>query len=796
MKRISLIVTLVLALSFVIVLCACGRHNEERFRTPTLSFSPPGEIANAIITGLQAELIISGVGTYPMTVNPDNSASCYITAIPEGSHKFTITYFVMEAPTKVILAQGSSDVTIVAGQNSNVLISTFDMSMDDDGDGVSNVLEIINGTDPEKSDQPNWLSAPSDIVITGGSVYNQTNGTAQLADTGQTLTCSSNGTSCGFTTTVSGSGSSPRNCNLNFTAPIPAGTCNLRIMATDNGTPALSIGQTISITIRNHAPTWQTAPSNITITSGSTYNQTDGAATDIDTGQTLACSGNGTSCGFAIIVNGSGLPANCNISFTAISPTQICSLRVNVVDNDSPAMSVGQTISITIVGNLMPTWSIVPSNIMITGGSVYNQNSGVATDVDTGQILTCSGVTTCGFTVTVNGSGLPANCNINFTAPVPAGTCNLRIAATDNGSPAMSVGSLISITIRNHVPTWLTTPSNITITIGSTYNQTNGVATDLDTTQTLTCSSKGTSCGFAIAVTGSGIPPRNCNVSFTAPSSPQACDLRVMAADNGSPFLTVGQTIIINLPSAVPFVSISAGCFNMGDSSDACSYSADECPVHNVCLSAFQINRHIVTVGEYKTCVTAGVCTVPASLASYTRAQYYNEPSGAYNNYPVIFVNWNQASAYCSWVGGRLPTEAEFEYAARGGLSGKRYPWGDTISCANANYGRYSSGYPCYNYGGLANDTSPVEYYAANGYGLYDMAGNVNEWVNDWYSDTYYSVSPTNNPPGPTSGTVRVLRGSDWAYSLTLDMRVSNRDYDDPAFGDYSIVGFRCAQTP
>jgi|GEM_PF-879940 len=410
-----------------------------------------------------------------------------------------------------------------------------------------------NGGGGSINNKPAWQVTPANITISGGSIYSQTNGTAQDADASQTLACSNNGASCGFAVTVSGSGASPRNCNVGFTAPVTVQSCNLRITATDNGSPALSVGQTISITVKNNAPTWQTAPTDITITGGSAYNQADGAAQDVNTDQTLTCSSNGTSCGFSVTVGGaSANPQNCNVSFTAPAPAQTCNLRITVTDNGSPAASVGATISITIK-NHAPTWSTSPSNITITGGSTYNQTNGVTTDVDTGQTLTCSNNgTSCGFAITVSGSGLPANCNINFTASVPAGTCNLRIAATDNGSPAASVGATISITTKNHTPTWQTAPANVTITGGSTYNQTNGIAQDVDTGQTLTCSNNGTSCGFSITVSGSGASPRNCNVSFTAPVPAQTCNLRVAASDNGSPSLSVGSTISITVKNHAP----------------------------------------------------------------------------------------------------------------------------------------------------------------------------------------------------------------------------------------------------
>jgi len=305
--------------------------------------------------------------------------------------------------------------------------------------------------------------------------------------------------------------------------------------------------------ITNHTPTWQTVPSNITITAGSIYNQYDGEAIDeVDTRQSLACSKSATSCGFAVSASGSGSnPQNCTINFTAPATAQTCNLRVMATDNGSPPLSVGQTISITVNSNAV-IWTTTPSNITITAGSVYNQTNGVAMSSNAGQTLTCSNNgASCGFGVTVSGSGAnPQSCNVNFTAPASPQRCSLRIMASNNGLPAATVGQTISIAVNtasNHFPTWSEAPSNIKIRVGSTYNQTNGVATDVDAGLTLACSSNGASCGFGVTVSGSGANPQNCNVSFTAPSSQQTCNLRVQAANNGSPSLTVGQTISITI---------------------------------------------------------------------------------------------------------------------------------------------------------------------------------------------------------------------------------------------------------
>lgn len=231
---------------------------------------------------------------------------------------------------------------------------------------------------------------------------------------------------------------------------------------------------------------------------------------------------------------------------------------------------------------------------------------------------------------------------------------------------------------------------------------------------------------------------------------------------------------------------IPEGCFDMGD--HFTEGDADELPVHNVCISAFEMDFHEVTNAEYSECVDAGVCTAPYSSTSSTRPTYYGDP--AYNDFPVIYVNWFQATDYCTWAGKRLPTEAEWEYAARGGLSGKRYPWGDTISGSDAN--QLDSGDP------WDNDTSPVGYYdpqptSPNGYGLYDMAGNVYEWVNDWHQSDYYTASPPNDPPGPTSGTLRVLRGGSWSWYWG-PLRVASRGTWEPDAVRDGTLGFRCAR--
>ena len=250
----------------------------------------------------------------------------------------------------------------------------------------------------------------------------------------------------------------------------------------------------------------------------------------------------------------------------------------------------------------------------------------------------------------------------------------------------------------------------------------------------------------------------------------------------------------LNPPAQMVF--IPAGSFTMGDSLDG---DATALPLHTVFVSAFFADQYDVTKGLWDTVY------LWALAHGYS---FDNAGEGSGNDHPVQRVNWYDCVKWCNarsemegkkpayytdaglsvkyrtgqllpyvdWTGGyRLPTEAEWEKAGRGGLNGQRYPWGNTINETLANYNNPDE------------TTTPVNQYPPNGYGLYDMSGNMWQWCWDWY-ENYGSGSQT-DPHGPLTGTVHVNRGGGMV-GAEYDCRVADRDYDDPTFRD-SYVGFR-----
>jgi formylglycine-generating enzyme required for sulfatase activity len=240
-------------------------------------------------------------------------------------------------------------------------------------------------------------------------------------------------------------------------------------------------------------------------------------------------------------------------------------------------------------------------------------------------------------------------------------------------------------------------------------------------------------------------------------------------------------------------VYVPQGSFQMGGLDQRAA--SDEKPVHKVDMKGYWIDKVEVTNAMFLLCLQAGACSPPQSTSSESRPSYFNNPE--FNNYPVVNVTWDDAKKYCEWAGRRLPSEAEWEYAARGnGIN--TFPWGDEkpdASRANFNY--------------MLGDTNQVGSYPAGAslFGVLDMAGNVFEWTNDYYDAEYYASGPASNPPGPLSRTAyfnRVVRGGSYADG-EAEIRVSKRasvlgpNYSaelgsEAYLGDFSSrIGFRCA---
>jgi formylglycine-generating enzyme required for sulfatase activity len=243
----------------------------------------------------------------------------------------------------------------------------------------------------------------------------------------------------------------------------------------------------------------------------------------------------------------------------------------------------------------------------------------------------------------------------------------------------------------------------------------------------------------------------------------------------------IGNTMVSE-SDGMTMLYIPAGEFTMG-SEDG---EINETPVHTVYLGSFWIDQTEVTNLLFAKCVQAGMCNTPASKKSNLKSNYFDNPE--FENYPVVMVSWNDANSYCEWAGRRLPTEAEWEKAARGGLAEKLYPWGDEAPiCEEGMYNgtNFAGNEDCH-----YKDSAKVKSFSPNGYGVYDMAGNVWEWVADWYSGTYYQESPYSNPPGADTGEFRTVRGGSWDYGSSY-LRSAFRGQDRPTI-TAPDVGFRC----
>jgi len=244
-------------------------------------------------------------------------------------------------------------------------------------------------------------------------------------------------------------------------------------------------------------------------------------------------------------------------------------------------------------------------------------------------------------------------------------------------------------------------------------------------------------------------------------------------------------------------IKVPADTFGMGCSVGDPACEADEGPAGGVPVSVatFLMDTHEVTVAEYRACVTDGKCTEPLTNI---RNQYCNFGHPGRDRHPVNCLDWAQAVAYCSASGGRLPTEPEWERAARAG-SISRYPWGQEISCAEAVLDEVSPAAASREPDGCYTDaTWPVGSRPANALGLYDMHGNVGEWTASWYApDAISALYAKGNLDGPAEGRQRVVRGGSWDEDRP-NLRSSFRNVKPPRQGDsiYGSIGFRCVADP
>lgn len=299
-------------------------------------------------------------------------------------------------------------------------------------------------------------------------------------------------------------------------------------------------------------------------------------------------------------------------------------------------------------------------------------------------------------------------------------------------------------------------------------------------------------------------------------------------------FLTLGDRPASSAPTppsasghTVEQVRVPSGSFTMGDSSGDRNRGDGEEPLHAVRVSAFEIDATTVTNDDFARFVAdTGYETESESFGFSAvfhlalaaspedvlgrppgtpwwfgvRGADWRHPGGpdssleGLGDHPVVHVSWNDAMAYCRWAGRRLPTEAEWEYAARGGLDGAKYPWGDDeVDAGGWRANIFQGRFPTEN---TVEDgyltTAPVRSFEPNGYGLWQPVGNVWEWCADWYSPQYYAVSPTVDPAGPEQGGARVMRGGSYLCHISYCNRYRNsarsQNTPDSAMGN---AGFR-----
>jgi len=239
----------------------------------------------------------------------------------------------------------------------------------------------------------------------------------------------------------------------------------------------------------------------------------------------------------------------------------------------------------------------------------------------------------------------------------------------------------------------------------------------------------------------------------------------------------------LQFSSRAEMILIPEGPFQMGTDNKT-EEKTDEMPLHSVYLNAYYIDKFEVTNRQYQKFISETGHPAPC-IKNKKWAADFNWDNNTYPantaDLPVVLISWNDAYEYAKWAKKRLPTEAEWEKASRGGLINKNYPSGDKLTFNQASFNKgYVRGKKLY----------PTGSYPPNGYGINDMSGNVWEWCQDWYSDQYYKNSPKKNPVGPDNGTYKVFRGGSWMSDIKY-LKCAFRGKNVPEYRSPSI-GFRC----
>jgi len=554
--------------------------------------------------------------------------------------------------------------------------------------------------------------------------------------------------------------------------------------------------------------------SNFTGTTAVTFNGVAAAAFTVVNSTTITAKvATGTTTGKISITTPAGTVTSAS-SFTVTSPP------APTITSFSPNSGfVGQNVSIT------GTNFTLVSSVTFNGSTATNYQvassthltATVPTGATTGKIAVTNpggtGISTTLFTVNI-----PQAPTITSFTPIAGavgypvmitGTNFIGVSAVKfNGTAVPAYSIMVSSTtgIYTYVPLGATTGKISVTASGGTVTST-GVftVTQLPTITSFTPTSGPN--GQVVQITGTNFTGATSVVFHDTPATTYAVNSATsitatvgIGTTTGYIFITTPISTAMSLsPFTVPNsinpidggekVWVASGNFTMGSTSSDQYAQSNEEPQHTVYLDGYWIYKYPVTVAQYQAFCTATSRAMPAPPTGIG----WNSWNG-YGNYPMTCINWNDATAYATWAGAKLPTEAQREKAARG-TDGRRWPWGNTwdaTKCANyANSGGpfvtpQTNHFGPWQIGSFLAGASP--------YGAQDMAGNVSEWCADWYGETYYQTSPANNPTGPTTGTLRVMRGGSWIgyASQPEGFRTAARSALVPTTLSNTYYGFRC----